>query len=150
MSSPASEALGLNDQICFALYNASRALTSYYRILLEPLGLTYPQYLAILALHEFGQSTVAGLGEKLHLDSGTLSPLLKRLEASGLVARERSVDDERSVSVSLTVEGRHLHDRAADIPDLICASTGLEVPDLVELRTQIDALAASVRTMTAA
>jgi DNA-binding MarR family transcriptional regulator len=150
MSSPASEALGLNDQICFALYNASRALTSYYRVLLEPLGLTYPQYLAILALDEFGPTSVAGLGEQLHLDSGTLSPLLKRLETSGIVARVRSAQDERSVEVSLTAEGKLLRDRAANIPDLICASTGLEIPDLVDLRSQVDALAASVRTMTAA
>lgn len=150
MSSPTSEALGLNDQICFALYNASRALTSYYRVLLEPLGLTYPQYLAILALDEFGPTTVAGLGDRLHLDSGTLSPLLKRLEASGLVARVRAVRDERSVEVSLTAEGKLLRGSAADIPDLICASTGLELPDLVALRAQVDALAASVRLMTAA
>jgi DNA-binding MarR family transcriptional regulator len=144
------EALGLNDQICFALYNASRALTSYYRVLLEPLGITYPQYLAILALGEFGPSGVAVLGDRLHLDSGTLSPLLKRLEAAGLVARERVAHDERSVEVSLTVEGQRLRERAADIPGLICASTGLDVADLVDLRQQIDALAASVRATTAA
>ena len=85
-----TDILSLEQQICFALYNASRALTSRYRELLEPLGLTYPQYLSMLVLWETGSATVSELGERLHLDSGTLSPLLRRLEANGLIRRERS------------------------------------------------------------
>ena len=139
---------GLDDQICLALYTASRALTSRYRTLLAPLGLTYPQYLAMVALWEDGPQSVARLGERLYLDSGTLSPLLRRLESTGLVTRTRSADDERSVTIALTERGSGLRADAAGVPDAICASTGLDVESLMALQKQIVALADSVRATT--
>src|SRR5687768_2321767 len=93
--------LALDQQVCFALYSASRAITAAYRPLLAPLGLTYPQYLVMLALWERSPRTVRALGETLHLESGTLSPLLKRMEANGLITRTRSADDERQVLIGL-------------------------------------------------
>jgi len=112
MADPNTGSLRLDDQLCFGLYSASRAVTSLYRVVLEDLGLTYPQYLVLLALWERDGRQVRELGADLHLDSGTLSPLLKRLEAAGLVRRERQADDERSVRVSLTEEGTALRERA--------------------------------------
>src|ERR1700689_846568 len=106
----------LTDQLCFALYAASRAITSQYRPVLDPLGLTYPQYLVLLVLWERGQVPVKELGDALYLDYGTLSPLLKRLEARGLLRRERSAADERSVLITLTADGTALRDRASSIP----------------------------------
>ena len=100
--------LSLDRQLCFALYSASRAMTAAYRPILTELNLTYPQYLVLLVLWEQGRVTVGRLGERLQLDSGTLSPLLKRLEANGFVRRERSLDDERLVDVTLTPAGRRL------------------------------------------
>ena len=142
-----TDILSLEQQICFALYNASRALTSRYRELLEPLGLTYPQYLSMLVLWETGSATVSELGERLHLDSGTLSPLLRRLEASGLIRRERAANDERVVNVSLTETGAALKAGAAGIPEQICLSTGLPVESIVALRDQVTAVADSVRAV---
>ena len=136
---------GLDEQICFALYNASRAITLRYRDLLTPLGITYPQYLVLLVLWEGGEIGVSGLGARLQLDSGTLSPLLRRLESAGLVTRTRSGHDERTVSVSLTARGRSLQGEAAHIPAQICAATGLDRPDLQVLQQQIATLADSVR-----
>lgn len=135
----------LDEQICFALYSASRALTARYRDILEPLGVTYPQYLVLLVLWESDSVSVGALGSRLQLDSGTLSPLLRRLEAVGLIARTRSVTDERSVQVSLTESGSDLRNRAAGIPELVCAATGLEPADLRALQTQIASLAVAVR-----
>ena len=135
----------IDDQICFALYAASRALTTRYRELLAPLDLTYPQYLAMVVLWEGRQISVAQLGERLYLDSGTLSPLLRRLEARGLVSRTRSSTDERSVLVNLTDAGNGLRAQAAGIPQAICESTGLDVASLVALQQQVVALGASVR-----
>jgi DNA-binding MarR family transcriptional regulator len=135
----------IDDQICFALYAASRALTTRYRELLAPLELTYPQYLAMVVLWEGSEVSVARLGERLYLDSGTLSPLLRRLEARGLVARTRSTADERSVIVSLTLDGQALRAQAAGIPAAICESTGLDVESLVALQHQVVALGDSVR-----
>lgn len=140
---------GLDEMVCFALYSASRALTAKYRELLAPLGLTYPQYLVMIVLWQDGNISVRDLGRRLQLDSGTLSPLLKRLESTGLVNRRRRVDDERSVLVELTPAGSALRQRAADIPSSICASTGLTLGDLEALRTQVDVLAGAVRTSTA-
>src|SRR3954468_16902148 len=102
----------LDDQLCFALYAASRAMTARYRPMLEELGLTYPQYLVMMLLWEEDHQTVGQLGARLALDSGTLSPLLKRLTAAGLVTRHRRVEDERSVAIALTDSGRALRDRA--------------------------------------
>lgn len=120
--------LRLDSQLCFLLYAASRAVTSAYTPLLAPLGLTYPQYLVMLVLWEAADDSavsVGALGQRLELDSGTLTPLLKRLEAAGLVARERSADDERVVLVRLTPAGRRLRARAVGIPSALFCRTGL-------------------------
>lgn len=106
----------LDEQACFALYAASRAVTDTYRPLLGELGLTYPQYLVLLVLWESGDRPVKEIGERLHLDYGTLSPLLKRLEANGLVTRTRRPADERTVVVGLTEEGRSMRERATGVP----------------------------------
>lgn len=119
---PAKEALTLDDQLCFALYAASRAMTARYRHYLDALGLTYPQYLVLVVLWDEGPATVSTLGERLRLDSGTLSPLLKRLETSGLITRARRPEDERSVEVRPTAKGNRLRDRAARIPPQIRAT----------------------------
>lgn len=145
MVSSSAAGLALEEQICFALYTASRALTARYRRILELLGLTYPQYLVMLALWESEPATVGQLGDRLHLDSGTLSPLLKRLEATGLITRHRSPVDERSVEISLTAKGRRLRARAEKIPALICAATGLQPAGLDRLRAEIENLTVSVR-----
>lgn len=134
----------LEQQICFALYSASRAFTRYYRELLEPLGLSYPQYLVLLALWEDETATVSQLGARLQLDSGTLSPLLRRLERAGHVHRARSPSDERAVIVTLTDAGRELHRLTAGIPDSICAATGLELEELAALQRQVARLGARV------
>lgn len=132
--------LALDRQVCFALYAASRAVTQLYRPLLDPLGLTYPQYLALLVLWERGPVTVSELGAALDLDSGTLSPLLKRLEAAGLVSRHRRADDERSVEVRLTDDGERLREKAATVPRTIAKATGLRAGDLAELRRTLTEL----------
>ncbi|WP_246609403.1 MarR family winged helix-turn-helix transcriptional regulator [Nonomuraea rhizosphaerae] len=124
----------LDTQICFAVHATSRALDGVYRRELTDLGLTYPQYLVMLVLWEREQVTVKELGAALRLDSGTLSPLLKRLEAAGFVRRERSVADERSVVVRLTGEGDALREPASRVPARILKATGLELEELVELR----------------
>ncbi|MFG2232675.1 MarR family transcriptional regulator [Streptomyces sp. NBC_01310] len=113
---PGHNSLLLEDQLCFALYAASRAVTVRYRPLLDALGLTYPQYLVMLALWERDALSVRDLGAALHLESSTLSPLLKRLEANGLVLRERRADDERSVTVRLTGAGADLREKARTVP----------------------------------
>ncbi|WP_404815990.1 MarR family winged helix-turn-helix transcriptional regulator [Streptomyces thermolineatus] len=123
---PHGDLLRLDLQVCFALHATSRAFDTLYRRLLGDLGLTYPQYLAMLVLWEHGSSTVKELGRALRLDSGTLSPLLKRLETAGLVVRGRSPHDERSVVVGLTSSGEALRERAAEIPRRVLAATGLE------------------------
>jgi DNA-binding MarR family transcriptional regulator len=139
--------LSLDRQLCFALYSASRAMTAAYRPVLSEMNLTYPQYLVMLVLWEEITITVGRLGERLQLDSGTLSPLLKRLEANGLVRRERSLDDERSVDVTLTPAGRRLERRAQCIPERLVSSTGLTERDAADLRDAVrqltDALSAS-------
>jgi DNA-binding MarR family transcriptional regulator len=115
----------LDDQLCFALYAASRAVTHRYRPLLDPLGLTYPQYLVMLVLWEHGTVPIKEICDALHLDYGTLTPLIKRLEANGLLLRERSPEDERTVRVRLTEEGLALRERAAGVPTAIAAAMGL-------------------------
>ncbi|WP_113700131.1 MarR family winged helix-turn-helix transcriptional regulator [Nonomuraea lactucae] len=115
----------LDDFLCFVLYSAHRAVTNAYRPLLDEIGLTYPQYLVLVALYENGPSSVKGLGAKLHLDYGTLTPLLKRLETNGLVQRRRRADDERSVQVSLTEEGTALRRRARTLIPAMGAAMGL-------------------------
>jgi len=141
--------LSLDRHLCFALYSASRAMTAAYRPILTELNLTYPQYLVLLVLWEEDRVTVGQLGERLQLDSGTLSPLLKRLEANGLVRRERSQSDERLVDVTLTDAGRRLERRAQCIPQRVFPSTGLTEHDAADLRDAVrqltDALNASLR-----
>lgn len=122
---PTEGSLLLDDQLCFALYAASRAVTARYRPLLEALGLTYPQYLVMLVLWEQDSISVRDLGAALQLESSTLSPLLKRLEANGLLRRERRTDDERSVAIRLTEAGARLRDTAATVPLAIGDAMGL-------------------------
>jgi MarR family transcriptional regulator, organic hydroperoxide resistance regulator len=128
--------LVLRRQVCFALYAASRALTDVYRPILDRFGLTYPQYLVLLVLWERPDDapTVSELGAELRLDSGTLSPLLKRLEGAGLVVRRRSARDERRVEVGLTEQGRALRQQVDEVPLQIARATGLDIAELVALR----------------
>jgi DNA-binding MarR family transcriptional regulator len=142
--------LRLDQQICFSLNAASRAFGGLYRVLLKDLGLTYPQYLVMLVLWEHGDLPVKKLGEHLRLDSGTLSPLLKRLEAAGLVRRERSTRDERSVEVGLTEEGAALRERAVQVPLRIAAATGFDVEEIRSLRTRLDELTEALDSAAAA
>jgi DNA-binding MarR family transcriptional regulator len=134
-------------QICFALYSASRSMTGRYRALLAPLGLTYPQYLAMQVLWEAGSTTITGLGERLYLDSGTLSPLVKRLETLGLVTRGRSGRDERVVEIALTHAGDGMRSHAPRIAEQICAATGLAPAELTALQSQIADLAQRIRAL---
>lgn len=134
------QALLLDNQLCFALYSTSLAMTKLYKPLLDELGLTYPQYLAMLVLWERDGLTVSELGERLFLDSGTLTPLLKRLEGAGLVARIRDVADERRVHVTLTQAGRKLKAKAQPIPGCVLAASQCSIPELVQLTRQIRAL----------
>lgn len=123
LSNPSSDWLRLDRQLCFALYSSSLAMTKLYKPLLEPLGLTYPQYLVMLVLWELDGPSVSALGERLSLDSGTLTPLLKRLEAAGMITRRRATEDERRVHVHLTTQGLALKQQALSIPaELACAS----------------------------
>ncbi|TQE19853.1 MarR family transcriptional regulator [Streptomyces ipomoeae] len=131
----------LDEQLCFALYAAQRAVTAAYRPLLDELGLTYPQYLVMLCLWERGETTVKDLALALRLDYGTVSPLLKRLESAGLLRRERSVRDERSVHVALTGRGEQLKERASGIPATLAATTGLRGDDVARLREELWELA---------
>jgi len=132
--------LKLDNQLCFALYSTSLAMTKLYKPLLDELGLTYPQYLAMLVLWEQDGLMVSEIGERLCLDSGTLTPLLKRLEASGLISRIRAVEDERRVHITLTAAGRKLKARAAKIPDCILTAAQCPVPELIALTQQVQAL----------
>lgn len=132
--------LKLDNQLCFALYSTSLAMTKLYKPLLEELGLTYPQYLAMLVLWEQDGLMVSEIGERLYLDSGTLTPLLKRLEASGLISRLRAVEDERRVHITLTAAGRKLKTKAAKIPDCILTAAQCPVPELMALTQQVQAL----------
>jgi DNA-binding MarR family transcriptional regulator len=133
----ANPSLLLDNQLCFALYSASLAMTKLYKPLLEELGLTYPQYLVMLVLWERDGLMVSEIGERLFLDSGTLTPLLKRLEAAGLVARIRDVQDERRVHITLTSEGRKLKTRAAKVPACIREASQCTLAELVQLKTQL-------------
>ncbi|MFF4564183.1 MarR family winged helix-turn-helix transcriptional regulator [Streptomyces sp. NPDC001435] len=131
----------LDEQLCFALYAAQRAVTAAYRPLLDELGLTYPQYLVLLVLWERGETTVKELAAALRLDYGTVSPLLKRLAAAGLVRRERSPRDERSVLVACTERGRELRERAARVPGALLTTTGLGASEVARLREELWRLA---------
>ncbi|MFH9296495.1 MarR family winged helix-turn-helix transcriptional regulator [Streptomyces sp. NPDC017520] len=141
---PDAELLRLDHQVCFSLHSASRAFGGFYRQALKGLGLTYSQYLVMLVLWEHGPQPVKGIGDRLHLDSGTLSPLLKRLEAVGLVRRERSREDERSVLVDLTDEGARLRERALSVPRGVLDATGLSLDEVLGLQDVLGRLTAAL------
>jgi DNA-binding MarR family transcriptional regulator len=136
----ATDWLALDRQLCFALYASSLAMTKLYKPLLEPLGLTYPQYLVMLVLWEHDGLGVGEIGERLALDSGTLTPLLKRLEQAGLLTRLRDAADERRVRVALTAAGRALRRRAQAVPQAIAAASGCSLGELSELTAQLQGL----------
>lgn len=132
--------LKVDNFICFALYSAGHAFTRLYKPLLEPLGLTYPQYLVMAVLWEKDDQPVGEIGEKLLLESSTLTPLLKRLETAGMVRRPRDRDDERVVRIQLTSEGAALKQKAMGIPQAIGCSTSLSLPEVMKLTDEIKAL----------
>ncbi|GLY03068.1 MULTISPECIES: MarR family transcriptional regulator [Actinoplanes] len=127
------ESTALDDMICFQLYAASRGMTAIYRPLLDPHGLTYPQYLVLRVLWHDGPTTVRDLGHTLRLDSGTLSPLLKRLETQGHLRRERQTHDERVVTVHLTATGVALREQIGDLTRQLVCATGLTLDELAQL-----------------
>jgi MarR family transcriptional regulator, organic hydroperoxide resistance regulator len=129
--------LALQEQVCFALAVASRSVVALYKPVLEPMGLTHPQYLVMLALWEHAPVSGRELARLLQLDPATLSPLLKRLEAAGLVRRERNPDDERELAVELTREGRALRRKALSVPPAIVARLGMDVDELLELQRRL-------------
>jgi DNA-binding MarR family transcriptional regulator len=135
MTETPSPSVALDDQLCFALYAASRAVTARYRPMLDELGVTYPQYLVLMLLWEEDGQTVGQLGTRLALDSGTLSPLLKRLTAAGLVTRHRRADDERSVSIRLTDAGKALEGPACSVSADMIQALGMDEDEFVALRS---------------
>jgi DNA-binding MarR family transcriptional regulator len=142
-------ALLLDAQLCFSLYAASRAMTAAYAPLLAPLGVTYPQYLALLVLWERDGVSVKALGERLQLDSGTLTPLLKKLEQQGLVLRARDDVDGRVLRVTLTGAGKALRKKAVAVPRGLLCATGLELQGLVRLRNELSTLTQTLRAANA-
>ena len=137
MTALPSPSVALDDQLCFALYAASRAVTARYRPMLDELGLTYPQYLVMMLLWETDHQTVGQLGSRLALDSGTLSPLLKRLTAAGLVTRHRRVEDERSVSIALTDAGHELQGKALAVSEEMIGAIGFPTTEFEELMQRL-------------
>ena len=135
--------LALDRQVCFALAAASRSVIGIYRPVLEPLGLTHPQYLVMLALWERSPRTVSDIGAALHLEPATLSPLLKRLEAAGLLTRARSTSDERALAVTLSEAGVALRARAEAVPGKVVERLGLPVAQLERVRDELTALIAA-------
>lgn len=140
-----SDLLALDQQVCFALSVASRTVVAAYRPVLEPLGLTHPQYLVMLALWQFAPVSVKDLSEMLQLDPGTLSPLIKRLESAGLLRRERDARDERALAISLTAEGKALRAKAEKVPGAIVSRLGLPVEDLLTLHATLTNVIAAAR-----
>ena len=136
----AIDPLLLGNQICFAVYSTAHAFNRVYKPLLDRLGLTYPQYLVMLVLWERDDVPLKDIGEKLFLDSGTLTPLLKRLEAQGLIKRTRSTEDERQVLIALTPKGQALKEKARAVPEGILASSACSLGELSRIKTDIVAL----------
>jgi DNA-binding MarR family transcriptional regulator len=132
--------LRLDNQVCFAIYSTAHAFNRIYKPLLDRLGLTYPQYLVMLVLWERDDVAVKEIGERLYLDSGTLTPLLKRLEAADLVKRTRSTEDERQVLIALTANGRALQEKARTVPQSILAASACSVSELSALKNDLVAL----------
>ncbi len=143
-----NDALLLDNQLCFALYSTSLAMSKVYKPLLDELGITYPQYLVMLVLWESDGLTVSEIGERLYLDSGTLTPLLKRLEAAELVHRLRDTEDERRVLVRLSAGGRKLKQKAAKLPQCILAATECSLSKLKDLTRELQTLRASLTAET--
>ncbi|MBY4898588.1 MarR family winged helix-turn-helix transcriptional regulator [Cupriavidus sp. AU9028] len=139
-----SSALLLDRQFCFSVYSASLALNKLYRKLLRPLGLTYPQYLVMMVLWEKDGLTVTEIGTRLNLDSATLTPLLKRMEAQQWLTRERASNDERQVIISLTRSGRALQAEAADIPESVLCASACSMEELTSLKQQLDRVSATI------
>jgi MarR family transcriptional regulator, organic hydroperoxide resistance regulator len=139
-SDPREPWLQLDRQLCFALYSSSLAMTRIYKPLLAPLGLTYPQYLVMLVLWEADGVSVKQLGQRLSLDSGTLTPLLKRLEALGHIERRRAADDERRVDIFLTPPGRKLRELALDIPSHLACASACELKEVIALTQRLQRL----------
>ncbi|NEX60589.1 MarR family winged helix-turn-helix transcriptional regulator [Noviherbaspirillum galbum] len=147
-STPSStDSLALENQFCFALYSASLAMTKAYKPFLDKLGLTYPQYLVMLVLWQQDDILVKTIGEQLFLDSGTLTPLLKRLEASALIQRVRDEADERQVRITLTREGRALKKKAQGIPEQIVCASGQSASELSSLRNRLASLRKDLANM---
>ncbi|MBH0130992.1 MarR family winged helix-turn-helix transcriptional regulator [Salinibacterium sp. NK8237] len=140
----------LDSMLCFGLYAAARAMNRRYTTLLEPWGLTYPQYLVLILLWERRESTVSGLAESMMLDLGTTSPLVRRLEGHGFVTRERSASDERRVMVSLTVTGLALREELAHIPGCIAEATGITLPEFTSTLTTLHNITTNLSTAPAA
>ncbi|EMM99370.1 organic hydroperoxide resistance transcriptional regulator [Leptospira noguchii str. 1993005606] len=132
--------LFLENQICFPLYACSRALTAVYRPILEELGITYPQYLVLLILWKEDGCSIKEIGKKLYLDSGTLTPLLKRLEDSEFIMRKRSQEDERSVKIYLSTKGKKLKDKATCVPSKMIESLEVDKKSLIDLKKDLDRL----------
>ena len=143
---PIDDMLKLDNQLCFALYSASLAMTKLYKPLLKALGLTYPQYLAMLVLWERDGQMVSELGERLSLDSVTLTPLLKRMETAGWISRQRDAQDERRVFITLTPAGRNLKAEAAKVPPCILSATQCSIPESTALTQQVQALRGRLTT----
>ncbi|MFT3839979.1 MAG: MarR family transcriptional regulator [Myxococcaceae bacterium] len=135
----------LDKMLCFSLYAASRAMTAAYGPVLEPLGLTYPQYLVMLLLWERDGQSVTELGDQLQLDSGTLTPLLKKLEAAGVLVKARDEADARVVRVRLTAQGKALRKKAASVPHSILCLSGLKITELARLREELKSLTTTLR-----
>ncbi|SIS55315.1 MarR family winged helix-turn-helix transcriptional regulator [Salimicrobium flavidum] len=134
----AEDKMKLENQICFSLYATTREMTKLYRPLLADLNITYPQYLVLLALWETNPLTVKALGSRLYLDSGTLTPMLKRMEKEDLIERYRSQEDERSVLVGLTEKGRQAEDKAACIPDLLLENIDMSEQEILHLKNTLN------------
>ena len=132
--------LQLGNQLCFAIYSAGHAFNRVYKPLLDRLGLTYPQYLVMLVLWERDGVPVKDIGERLFLDSGTLTPLLKRMEAAHLLKRTRSAEDERQVLISLTSQGQTLREKARTVPQAILAASACSLGELSAMKNQLIAL----------
>jgi DNA-binding MarR family transcriptional regulator len=143
----AADPLQLDRQVCFALSVAARTVVALYRPVLEPMGLTHPQYLVMLALWERSPRSVKDLSGALALDPGTLSPLLKRLEAAGLLTRGRDRADERSLAVTLTGAGRALRAEAEEVPPAVVARLGIEIGELEELHSALTRVIAAARAV---
>lgn len=144
-SASRADLLRLDNQLCFALYSASLAMTKLYQPLLAQLGLTYPQYLVMLVLWESDDMAVSDIGQRLGLDSGTLTPLLKRLQQQALLSRERDAQDERRVRVRLSAAGQALREQAADIPACILKASACSLSEVQSLTAQVQALRSAVQ-----